>query len=436
MMSQSKLFRNYILALGIGIFIGFKILPVFVMIILYLVLAGIVFNYALKGDIENFFSYLPYIIFSEIFIRGHVRLLPYLSAQYLIIISFLLFLIRGRFNVKDLHFRPIVFFILFYLLEILNGFYSFTPRITGALQWQTFTVLVVVVWASFNKLSPSMINKIMDNSRIATIFLVGVVLVAHLQGKIDYGNASNSDASNNMAPVQLSGYLGTGAFLIMASILNTFDKRSKIIHSLFLVLTITLMVLTFSRGGVYFVGILTIIYMFFNRANLGNYFKFLIFIPIGLIIYNFVLVQTGGRVVDRYNAKGASNREELVAIGIQIFTENPLIGIGTGNYNNYIKRNHLFTVESGVHNEFVRVAAEHGVFGICLYWGFFISLLVTILFRSRPSKDFALYFFVLFVLITIHNGLKISIQPFVLLLAVAIAPQDYIPVRKKKLINA
>jgi O-antigen ligase len=225
-----------------------------------------------------------------------------------------------------------------------------------------------------------------------------------------------------MAPVQLSAYLGLGSILFLISVLNPFDKRSKIIQVVFLIVIATLMVLTFSRGGLYFLGVVALLYLFFNRTNFGSYFKFLIFLPIGLIIYNFVVVETGGKIIDRYNAQGASNREELVRIGFLIYLEHPVIGIGTGNYNTYIKTNKLFPLESGAHNEFVRAAAEHGTIGIILFWGFFLALLRHILLRPKPARDYGVYFLVLFALITVHNGLKVSVQPFLLILAIAITP--------------
>lgn len=421
-MYQDRMIVKYLIALLAGLLVGFKVLPAPVIATIYM---GCVFAcgyFMIQGNIVKTLLFMPYIVYSEIFIRGHVRFLPYLTVQYMYIIGFGILLIKTRPNIKQLHFKPIIILALFFFLELINSFAPYKPIITNAIQLNTFALLIPALWASFYKFSPVMINKLMDTIRLATIYLGGIVLVAHLQGKIDYGGVSSSEASNNMAPVQLSGYLGTGAILFLISILNPQDKRNKIIQGVVFVLIVTLMVLTFSRGGVYFLAVITLLYMFFNRTNFGNYFKFLIFIPIGLIIYNFVVDETGGKIIDRYKAKGASNREELVAVGLIIFYDHPISGIGTGNYNTYIKKSKLFSVESGAHNEFIRAAAEHGIIGVLLYWGFFISLIVIILQRQKPAKEYALYFVVLFILITIHNGLKISIQPFLLMLAIAIVP--------------
>lgn len=420
---QNKMLVKYCIALLVGILVGYKVIPATFMGVVYAGLIVLCSVYILQKNIDKIFLLLPYIVFGEIYIRGHVRsFLPYLTVQYLFIFGFLVLIIKSNFKKADFHFKYIGFLIAFFLLEVFNGFLAERFIITRGIQTNTLALLMPAIWASFYKFSPYRINKLMDDIRLATIFLAGIVLVAHLQGKIDYGGGSNSDASNSMAPVQLSGYLGTGCILFLISIFNPQDKRSKIIQAVVFVFLITLMALTFSRGGIYFVAVITLLYLIFNRTNFGTYFKFLIFIPIGFMIYNFVVDETGGKIIDRYKAKGASNREELVLIGFYIFSEHPIIGIGSGNYSTYIKRNRLFPVESGVHNEFVRAAAEHGIVGISLYWTFFILLLVTILRRPKPANQYGVYFLVLFFLITIHNGLKISVQPFILILAISIVP--------------
>jgi O-antigen ligase len=179
------------------------------------------------------------------------------------------------------------------------------------------------------------------------------------------------------------------------------------------------MVLTFSRGGLYFLLAIVGLFLYYNRAQMASYFKFLFLVPVALFIYSYVVKETGGKIVERYEQEGASSREILVSVGFELFLRNPVTGVGTGNYNTRIVKEKLFFVESGAHNEFVRAAAEHGVIGLVLYWGFFLVLFLNIIRRRQPQQQYAMYFFVLFCLITVHNGLKISLQPFLLMLAIA-----------------
>ncbi|MCZ2222888.1 MAG: O-antigen ligase family protein [Chitinophagales bacterium] len=428
-----KLLYNYLIAVALGIIVGFKVIPPTTVGIFYISISFLCLYYFLTKNINKVFQILPYLIYTEVFIRGVVRSFPYLTLQYLMIVGFLFnTFFAGSNSISKIHFKGVFFLVLFFILEIANGFAPLIPKITNAIQWNTLTLLAVALWASTIKLTSKQINTLMENIRIASVYLAGIVVVAHLQGKIDYSTASSSEASNGMAPVQLSGYFGVSTFLFLISILSSFDKRAKIIQIAALVFTLTLMILTFSRGGLYFFAFAALIYLFYNRSNLKGYFKFIFLLPAFYIIYTFVIEQSEGRVITRYEQKGTSNRDVLAIIGFYIFQENPIIGIGTGNYNKYIVQKNYFSVQSGVHDEYVRAAAEHGIFGIITYWGFFIALLVDILKRKKPEKEYAVYFYLLFFLITIHNGLKIAIQPILILLAISIKPTISAYTKRKK----
>jgi O-antigen ligase len=190
------------------------------------------------------------------------------------------------------------------------------------------------------------------------------------------------------------------------------------------------MILTFSRGGLYFIAVVAILYLLFNRQSLGNYFKYLMLVPVALIGYNFVVEETGGAILKRYDEKGSSNRDVLAVAGYKLFLENPVIGVGTSNFGYAIVEAKLFKSESTAHNEFIRALAEHGIFGFVTYWGFFIFMFLTVFTRKEPQRQFSIYFLVLFCLIVVHNGLKISIQPMLLVLAVA-NPSNVQSVRKR-----
>jgi len=139
-----------------------------------------------------------------------------------------------------------------------------------------------------------------------------------------------------LAPVQLSGYLGLGCVLFFLSIMNPEELKNRIVNIVVLALSATVMVLTFSRGGLYFLGAVIAVFLWFNRAQLGNYARLLLFVPIAIGIYMYVNDQTQGKIVDRYEQEGTSNRDILVNIGFRLFQDNMWFGVGTGNYNTEI----------------------------------------------------------------------------------------------------
>ena len=191
------------------------------------------------------------------------------------------------------------------------------------------------------------------------------------------------------------------------------------------------MLFSFSRGGIYFLGIMMGVYFLLNRSKAKSYLILLLLITAGIAVFLYVKEATGGVIVDRYSEQGSSGRDLLLENGIKLFSSDPLAGVGTGNYNSEIVERKLFGVQSGAHNEFIRAAAEHGSLGILTHWMFFIVLFAEILKRKPVQREYGVYFFLFFCLITIHNGLKISIQPLLLMMAIA-TPSLYIA-RKKRI---
>ena len=413
-----NLIARYVVAFIPGLLVGLRILPVSVLVVVQCIIAAICILQCLKGNIASFFSWVPYAIYIEVFVRGFAKWFPYLTVQYLLIICFsILFFTVPR--LKRPHSNAWFFLVLFMFVEIINNIYPDKPTIGRQILTQSFALLIPVVWSSYNVLKPVLINRLLTHIKVAAVFLAGIVFAAHLTGKISYGLYSNSDASNGLAPVQLSGYLGLGCVLFFLSIMNPQERKNRVVNTVVLAVVATVMVLTFSRGGLYFLGGVVALFFFYNRDKLASYARMLIFIPIGLFIYMYVVNQTGGKILARYEEEGTSNRDVLVNIGFTLFSQHLIFGVGTGNFNTTILREKLYPEESGAHNEYVRAAAEHGIIGIFFYWGFYVFLLLEILKRKEPEKQYAMYFFVLFCMIIVHNGLKIGIQPILMMLVIA-----------------
>jgi hypothetical protein len=188
----------------------------------------------------------------------------------------------------------------------------------------------------------------------------------------------------------------------------------------------------FKRGYIFPCGCNNIVRLF-NRKEVGRFGILLFLVPVGYIIYYYAMNATDGKLEKRYVEKGDSGRSVLAEAGFTLFLQEPLAGVGTGNYGTEILNRKLYSVESGAHNEFVRAAAEHGILGIIFYWGFYATLIFEFLQRKKQQRDMAFYLLLLFSLIIVHNGLKIAAQPYIL--TIAIATPTLIRVTKKKQIE-
>jgi len=429
--------KEYIIAGIIGFLVGLRLIPGEVLGLIYMFIGGVCFYFAFNNDKEKVFTIIPYLIFTEIFMRRGagssglytVNGIPYLFMNYLMIGVFGIMVLKQKGPIR-LHSKALIFIFLFFIIELLDMVRA--TDIVYARSMVTFSAVLffVSLWACSNFLSLKVQHLVIRHLKLATIYLCGNILVAHLTHDITYGPFSSSEASNRMSAVQLSGYLGVGSSLLFLAIMDEKLRNQLVLHIILFAVSTTLMVLTFSRGGLYFLSAVIILCVLLNRQQVGKFLILFLLLPVGYIIYYYVTEATGGVIEVRYSQEGTSNRDKLVKAGFELFEQEPLAGVGTGNYGQEISDRDLFSGESGAHNEFVRAAAEHGILGIITYWGFYFVIFVDVIKRKKRERDMAIYLLALYCLIIVHNGLKISIQPFLLLLIIATPTLIHVP-RKK-----
>lgn len=409
---------QYIIAIITGLIVGTGKVPDFIMGVLYMAFSVICVYFAFLGNVSKLFKLIPYLIYTEIYIRGNVHFILNLYAQYVLLACFTLLLLKQGTQIT-LRSRSFTFIALYAIIELVDALRTNEPNFARVAIINSFLLFIVALWSASNLVTFKLLNTLMKHLKFAAIYLTGIVLAAHVSGHIDYVGHSNTESTNGLAPVQISGYLGMGCILFFLEIVNTMERRRIVLNTVAFVLITCIMLLSFSRGGLYFLGAIMFIYFAINWKKSGNLAILLLLIPVGLFIYYYVTTTTNGLIQERYNQEGASGRDQLVAIGFQIFKSDPIAGIGTGNFSKEIVRRHLYYVESGAHNEFIRAIAEHGILGMVTYWGFYIFMIIEIAFQKGIARQFALYFFVLFCLIIVHNGLKISLQPILLIFVIA-----------------
>lgn len=423
--------KEYLIAAVVGFLIGLRLIGSAVGIV-YVGAAAVCFYYAFKNDYFRLFAILPYVVFTEIFVRSAsngVTYLPYNFLEYFLIALFMLMLLSKGGELK-LHSRCALPIFLYAIVELLDTIRASDLIYAKSMATNSLVLTAIALWASANPLSPKITAHLIKHLVLASVYLCGNIMVAHFTHDITYMLVSSSEATNRMAPVQVSAYLGAGSIILFLYVMQERSKQHFILHLFVLTVMITLMVLSFSRGGLYFLASIIALYSLLNWKQIGRFAIMLLFIPIAYIIYYFVIDTTGGLIERRYTDKGNSGRTELMEAGMTIFVQEPLAGVGTGNYGKEIVKRDLYFVESGAHNEFVRAAAEHGILGIIFYWGFMAVISFEILSRKKAQRDFGLYLFLLFNLTIVHNGLKTGVQFYIL--AIILATPTVISVKRKK----
>jgi len=236
---------------------------------------------------------------------------------------------------------------------------------------------------------------------------------------------SNFETSGGFGPNQVSTALGLGIFLFFALLLlYSKSKKLMIIHLVLTCIVAFRGIVTFSRGGVY-TGIAMIILLLlvvFRNANPIAKMKIasvaIAAVVLALGIWAYSSLQTGGLIDKRYaneDVRGRvkkdrlGGREEIAKTELQMFWDNPIMGIGVGRNKEY--RKETTGINAASHNEITRLLAEHGSLGLLA----FLILFATPLILSIDNRqNLYLYSFFVFWLLTInHAAMRIAAPAFI-----------------------
>lgn len=409
----------YILAIAIGFGIGLKVIPDLIVLVGYLAIIVFALISYIKSRPERFVALFILAAYLEPYSRTYLVLAPYLTLQYSIILIAVYTLISKKFGSKY-QYAGLFYFGLFFLVELLNSLRFIDLRYTTGVLTHTTSMLSFLYIGSKLSFDRRVTEYFLEVIFVSSLLLAAIISVVYLKGDIQWTESSNFETSGGMGPVQISFYLAIGAF---AGLYASFLSRgiARVIYFILSSTIIIIMILTFSRGGLYMLGLMILV-AFLSQKKVKYIF---LVIPLSIIIYwgiGFVKNLTEGKIIDRYEQEGTSSRDLLITYGWEIFQENPYIGIGTANYYFEVTKSKYLGSKSGAHNEIIRALAEHGFIGGLLWVLFFIVSILEMRKKKGFYKQISMIFFIVFLASTFHNGLKLALQPMILLIAVANRP--------------
>jgi O-antigen ligase len=193
--------------------------------------------------------------------------------------------------------------------------------------------------------------------------------------------------------------------------------------------------LTFSRGGIVVAGIASLIMIiYYNityiRKNFTRVAGIAMISIIGaLVTFSAVNRISGGLLLLRYQGETegtlagskektfdviVTNRASILEGDIDLFLENPLLGVGVGA-SRFLRKS---GEDEPAHVEFSRLLADHGFLGL-LYFIFIIVLFNKNLARHRNSADRGLLiaFFLIAMLTSFHAAMRTYVSPVFYLLS-------------------
>ena len=179
----------------------------------------------------------------------------------------------------------------------------------------------------------------------------------------------------------LASFLNLGIILTLGFILVS-RLRYKLLYLFFLVIQLTALFLTYTRSSLIILVLAIIPLTFFIPKKRLIFWFYLLICLLAFIIPG---------VPERFFLDSFSDRQELVWQTWQVIKSNWFLGIGPGNFINYLSSSPL-TFEANLltnpHNGYLLVWAEYGLIGFLLFIWFLFSLIKPIFkfsaTRNRP----------------------------------------------------
>lgn len=259
-----------------------------------------------------------------------------------------------------------------------------------------------LICASFIYLLFPMTIKMIDSTKyvvVPTLVIVCVEVILYSLGILtytqDFGGTSYSGVMRVSTTV--GGCTGTGVAIIMLAVLvNEVYKIGKKTKIFLLLLTTIAVLFTVSRGPILIWGGYVVIFIYrqyLRGAKLAVKMKFLIYFSI--ILSTFIYYGLFDPILERNDDLSESSyalgtgREEKNEEGIRLMLNSGGLGIGNGQTNidkslrGLVKEsNHI-----GIHNYYITILAELGVFGLMITIFYFLFLIKNFDF----TKTFAYY---------------------------------------------
>lgn len=243
--------------------------------------------------------------------------------------------------------------------------------------------------------------------------------------KLVFFNDSSFLGSGGFGPNQVSSILGAGFLFLFY--LTFFSRGKQILQLMWLIFLFWFLaqaMLTFSRGGVIVSIFAAAVSTMFLMKDY-KYRKYAILCLLIIFVVSFLILLprlnklTGEKLSTRYQNYGTTSRYQILKMDIQLFLNNPILGVGPGIAKIYhVSRDS--TKRYATHTEFSRMLAEHGIFGAISTFLLFLWLRTNI---RKTSKYFEKAFVVGILLLGIgsmmHSAMRIAMIPFTLGLTAA-----------------
>ncbi|WKA53974.1 O-antigen ligase family protein [Planococcus shixiaomingii] len=378
---------------------------------------------------KNTSIFLSCLFITSVYLNAYYIDIGFALKPYMIVCMLVFFLVFFKFRIHKLRLfeMNILVFFIFYSA---TGIFSKYPQDSIRLIMAINLVLVVyfIMRFIFSSISIIKLEKAISISGIwfnvlsIALFVYGTYTLSFNfvgNGVRAYGILIDRGVPRLIGTFSDPNIFAFGNFIFFYYYLTHLKEKGTKIG---LLLSATTLLLTFSRGAYLAILLGGIILLITSKTKIKV--KIALFGPLFLYVLvtgasNFFNLNATQIVIDRFKASSSDNgsgRLDLWNNGLTLFADNPLFGIGIYNYRSY--SNAIFNTDHYMHNTFLEVLTESGIFGFCLYLTIFLLVFYDFYIHRKSIIDTRYLFITLISMLVLMNSLSlVANEVFFLIMA-------------------
>lgn len=367
-----------------------------------------------------------YVVGSEVFLRMTGGNPLYEVSKYGVIVFILIGMYFNGFSRGAL---PYWFFLILLIPSVILSTLVLNANVKNAIAFNISGPVCLGISSLFTyrrKISLNQMNNIILSMGLPIITCT-VYLIFYTPKVQDVvtSTQSNFETSGGFGPNQVATILGLGMFVFFSRIILESKTKFSIIINFLIASTIAYRgIITFSRGGMVtglVMIILLILFLYYKSNGKGRVklnFVLALIVTALSVVWLYTSVQTGGLINKRYanqDAEGKvkesqfTGREDVARSEIDMFLNNPILGVGVGKGAELRLKDTGNSVLS--HDEITRMLAEHGSLGILGLMILFSTPLF--LYLDNKFNMYLLCFFAFWFFTINHAAMRIAAPAFV-----------------------
>ncbi len=341
--------------------------------------------------------------------------------------------------IKQFATDPLALFVIFFLITLLNWFYSFDQvywlerlRLRMLFLFLPFSFYAL---PKFSKKDIQIILYFLMFLMVVTNIWIGIQYFIHFdayQNLISKGKSIPTPRNHIRFNLLLAISIISGIYLwIKSEVLKYNWERNLVkITTIFLFIFIHILAVRSGLVALYFALFILLISYIVQRRN----YLYGIIGLIGLFLIPVIAIKTIPSIKSKLdytmwdnhssqegNIKEHSDGERITSqrIGLEIFKDNPIFGVGSGDLRNEVKMKYLSKFGDEIepkmpHNQFISILAKNGILG---FIAFMFAMLFPLFYKKNYRNIFILGFFIIMLTSflvenTIENAIGAGIYMF------------------------